>query len=266
MSINVCIYNIYGPLTVRLSRECHFLSLVAPTTISLRQSQSQSFITTDGQSASLSWNKVPIWGLRPVLYYCQTVSGLFVWDALSEERTDLSFTFTAGPRQRSHLRVQIPWNSWPYITVSDSRLLFPSPPTTRRTTVEVLTPPPHGMSSMISLSLSVRVRFTLRLAVYLQSVRLRAEPLETHGQNFFVSQLNTCGHCPNITSSLTRGWVCCFQLLLALAGPFTLGSESRGNRNHILLSQIETSLFVASYDSQGYGGGILPRFHAGKQS
>jgi hypothetical protein len=38
-------------------------------------SQSQSYITTDGQSASLSWNKGPIWGLRPDLYYCQTVAG-----------------------------------------------------------------------------------------------------------------------------------------------------------------------------------------------
>jgi hypothetical protein len=37
---------------------------------------SQSYVTTDGQSASLSWNKAPIWGLRPDLYYCQTVAGL----------------------------------------------------------------------------------------------------------------------------------------------------------------------------------------------
>jgi hypothetical protein len=34
-------------------------------------------------------------------------------------------------------------------------------------------------------------------------------------------------------------------------------------RGHILLSQIETSLFVASYDSQGHGGGIRPRLHTG---
>jgi hypothetical protein len=34
-------------------------------------------------SASPSWNKVPIWGLRPDLYYCWTVAGLL--------RTGLSF-------------------------------------------------------------------------------------------------------------------------------------------------------------------------------
>jgi hypothetical protein len=34
----------------------------------------------------------------------------------------LSFTVAAGPRQRSHSQVRVPWDSWPYFTVSDSRL------------------------------------------------------------------------------------------------------------------------------------------------
>jgi hypothetical protein len=33
--------------------------------ISLAQSQSESYVMTDGQSASLSWCQAPIWGLRP---------------------------------------------------------------------------------------------------------------------------------------------------------------------------------------------------------
>jgi hypothetical protein len=37
--------------------------------------ESESYVTTDGQPASLSWNKAPFWGLRPDLYYCQTVAG-----------------------------------------------------------------------------------------------------------------------------------------------------------------------------------------------
>jgi hypothetical protein len=57
---------------------------------------------TDGQSASLSWNKAPIWGLRLEFYYCQTVAGWLMWGALSEERMGLPFTINAGPRQRSH--------------------------------------------------------------------------------------------------------------------------------------------------------------------
>jgi hypothetical protein len=31
--------------------------------------ESEFYVTTDGQPASLSWNKAPIWGLRPDLYY-----------------------------------------------------------------------------------------------------------------------------------------------------------------------------------------------------
>jgi hypothetical protein len=82
--------------------------------------RSKSYVTTDGQSASLSWNKAPISGLRPDIYYCQTVPGLLMWGALSDERTGLSFTIAAGPRQRSHSRVRVPWDSW-HFTVSDSR-------------------------------------------------------------------------------------------------------------------------------------------------
>jgi hypothetical protein len=58
-------------------------------------------------------------------------------------------------------------------------------------------------------------------------------------------------------------------MLLALISAVILRSESLGTHGHILLSQIRDfpnlkgqtlgSLFVASYDSQGYGGGIRPR-------
>jgi hypothetical protein len=33
------------------------------------ESEPESYVTTDGQTASLSWNKTPIWGLRPDFYY-----------------------------------------------------------------------------------------------------------------------------------------------------------------------------------------------------
>jgi hypothetical protein len=63
-----------------------------------------------------------------------------MWDALSDERTGLSFTIAAGPRQRSYSQVRVPWDSRPYFIVSDSRLPFSLPPTTRRATVEVFDP------------------------------------------------------------------------------------------------------------------------------
>jgi hypothetical protein len=70
--------------------------------------ESESYVTIDGEPASLSWNKAPFWGLRTDIYYCLTVAGLFIWDALSDERTGLSFTIAAGPRQRSQFRVRDP--------------------------------------------------------------------------------------------------------------------------------------------------------------
>jgi hypothetical protein len=96
--------------------------------------ESEPYDTTDGQSASLSWNKATTWGLLPDFYYCQTVAGLLMWGAVSDERTDLSFKIAAGPRQHSLSRVRVPWISRPYFTVSVLRLTFSSPPTTRRVT------------------------------------------------------------------------------------------------------------------------------------
>jgi hypothetical protein len=58
--------------------------------------ESESYIMTDGQPASLSWNKAPIWGLRPDLDYCQTFAGLLLWGVLSDERTGLSFATATG--------------------------------------------------------------------------------------------------------------------------------------------------------------------------
>jgi hypothetical protein len=123
--------------------DCYFWSecLIPPRLWSaMSESESESYVTTDGQSVSLSWNKAPIWGLRPDFYYCQTVSGFLMWGAVSDERTGLSFTIAADPRQRSHFRVRVPWDLWLYFTVSDLRLPFSSPPTTRRATVDVFDP------------------------------------------------------------------------------------------------------------------------------
>jgi hypothetical protein len=99
------------------------------------ESESESYIMTDGRLDSLSWNKAPIWSLRPDLDYCQTVVGLLMWGVLSHERMGLSFAIATGPRQHSHSRVRVPSDSGPYFTVSDLRLPFSSPPTTRRVTV-----------------------------------------------------------------------------------------------------------------------------------
>jgi hypothetical protein len=91
-------------------------------------------------TGSLSWNKAPIWGLRPDFCYCQTVVGLSMCGTLPDERTGPSFTIDACPCECSNSMVQVPWDSWSYFTVSDVRLIFLSPPTTCRVTVEVFDP------------------------------------------------------------------------------------------------------------------------------
>jgi hypothetical protein len=100
------------------------------------ESESESHVTTVDQSASLSGNKaydqihITVRQLR--VCWCGVLS-------LTRGR-GLSFTMAAEPRQRSHSRVRVPWDSWPYFTASDSRLPFSSPPTTRRATVDVFDP------------------------------------------------------------------------------------------------------------------------------
>jgi hypothetical protein len=66
-------------------------------------SLSLSYVTTDGQSASLSWCQAPIWGLRPDFYYRQTVAGFLTWGALPDARTGLPFSIAASLRQCMNL-------------------------------------------------------------------------------------------------------------------------------------------------------------------
>jgi hypothetical protein len=120
-----------------------------------------------------------------------------------------------------------------------------------------------GSAGLLSIFLShnsVRVRVTLRLAVYRLSVRLGANPMRPTTRIFF--QLNTCGYSPYVTSSLMRGWVCRLQLLLALASAVIFGSESRGTRDHILLSQVRDSPIWRARSPYLYlqeqGGPVIP--------
>jgi hypothetical protein len=80
-----------------------------------------------------------------------------MWCALSDERMGLSFVCAAGPCQRSLSRVLVPWDLRPYFIVSDLRLPFSSPPTTRRVTVEVFDPASTRVIPSVSECLGVSV-------------------------------------------------------------------------------------------------------------
>jgi hypothetical protein len=58
--------NIHADISKRIN---HCFGVIITPSLSL-------YVTTDGQPASLSWNKAPIWGLRPDLYYMCDSYGL----------------------------------------------------------------------------------------------------------------------------------------------------------------------------------------------
>jgi hypothetical protein len=78
-----------------------------------------------GQSVLVSSSHL---GLTTRFLLLSAVAGLLMWGALSDVRTGLSFTIAAGPRQRSHSWVRVPRDSWPYFTLSDSRVHQPGGP------------------------------------------------------------------------------------------------------------------------------------------
>jgi hypothetical protein len=59
---------------------------------------------TDGQWA-ISW--AHLGPKSSLFYFCQTSAGFLLWDALIDERSGLSFTMSADPRQRSHSRTRL---------------------------------------------------------------------------------------------------------------------------------------------------------------
>jgi hypothetical protein len=129
----------------------------------LSENESENCVTTDGHLSSLSWCQAPISSWRPDCCYCQTVAGLLMWGALSDERKGLSFTIAAGPaiavipgadsygihdhillsqiRDSPNLEGQVSVFISPSNRVfqlyPQRRVPFSSPPTTRRSTVEV---------------------------------------------------------------------------------------------------------------------------------
>jgi hypothetical protein len=73
-----------------------------------------------------------------------TITALFLCES------GLSFTYAAGTRQRGLSWVRVPLDSLPYFTVSDLRLPFSSPPTTRRVTVVVFDPASTQGNSLLT--------------------------------------------------------------------------------------------------------------------
>jgi hypothetical protein len=103
------------------------------------KTQSQSHTATDCQPISVELHL----GLMTRYLLLFDSYGLgFVERSLRREDESVfcTYVYAAGPRQRSLSRVRDPWHAWSYFIVSDSKLPFSSPPTTRKVTVEVFYP------------------------------------------------------------------------------------------------------------------------------
>jgi hypothetical protein len=68
----------------------------------------------------------------------------------------------------------------------------------------------HRLSLLSTDSLTTHTTDLQRERELLYDWRFTVKPLEYHDQYSFF-QLNTCGHSPYVTFSLTRGWVCRLQ-------------------------------------------------------
>jgi hypothetical protein len=249
--------------TLLLARNLNWLTLNYWTLSSLTNGWSRIkvkvkiFFTTDGQLVSLSWCQAPIWGLRPHFYYRQAIADLLIWGAVSDERTGLPFTVSDGPRQCSHSRVLVPGDSWPYFTVSDSRLpnleaqvpVFISP--RNRVAQEY----PQGLGSHFVASHdsqgyggSIRVRLhegNNSLSKWKSKLLydwrytanqfvLAPSPLRPTTRDFF--QLNPCNNSPYVTSSLMRRWICLLWICLAFRQVYISHIEHVTENSNALVS------------------------------
>jgi hypothetical protein len=93
-------------------------------------------------------------------YYRLTVTVLFLWGALNNERTGLSFAYAAGPCQRG-----LPRDSGPCFTVSDLRLPFSSPLTARKVSLT-----PVSLINIQSVRRKTQLPSKLRDAVFTEAL------------------------------------------------------------------------------------------------
>jgi hypothetical protein len=124
------------PLQLQLQLQLQILSSPDSSASLFRSvSESESYVTTNGQPTSLSWNQAPFWGLCPDLYYCLTVVGFLMRGRVCRLQLQLALASAVifgseFRRTRDHILLSQIWD-FPFRC-----LLRP----TRRVTVEVFDP------------------------------------------------------------------------------------------------------------------------------
>jgi hypothetical protein len=178
------------------------------------------------QSASLSWNKAPVWGLRPDFYYRQTVSCLLIWGgSLWQEDGSVVYNFCCGSPTQSFSGPS------PLALVTMFHCLR------SKTSLFVASYDSQGYGGGIRPRLDTgRLSLMLRPMVSRPVCHGIKHPSRAYDQSFInVWQLRVLMW----ALSLTRRRVCRLQFLLRLASAVILGSEYLGTCDHVLLSQIQ---------------------------
>jgi hypothetical protein len=137
-------YRYHGYLLIML-KICLKITSLSETSWRLKTlreySESESYITTDSQSASLSWNKATIWGLWPDIYLSLTITALFLWaSSLTRGRvwllymllalTSVVFLGSESLGTRDHILLSQIWD-FPFrrlLRLAGSRWRYSTPP------------------------------------------------------------------------------------------------------------------------------------------
>jgi hypothetical protein len=147
---------------------CSHLELSWRTSASRLNLKKFSHIVTDGQSVSKYWCRAPSGAHDQIFVTVWQLRSCFRGaPSLTRGRVCLFYMLWPLPAQ-SFLG---PSPLGPYFTVSDLRVPFSSPPTTRRVTVEVFDP----ASTRVGVFLKVKIKVTLRLTVS-QAVSVGVKP------------------------------------------------------------------------------------------
>jgi hypothetical protein len=165
----------------------------------------------------------PIWSSWPDIYYCLTVTVLFLWGARSDERTGLSFVYPAGPCQSSLCRSES-LGTWDHILLSQiwdfpfRRLLRLAGSRWRYST-----PPPHGPTYCSQPTL-----YSRSTAAY-ETILLLTQTAQKTRHVISMSSVRWCADCCLATryryssySCNSLNWRLCTGLCLETLWPSTL--------------------------------------------
>jgi hypothetical protein len=168
----------------------------------------------------------------------------------------LSFTIAAGSRQSSHFQVRVQRDSRPHITVSDS-----SHPQSGGPGPRIYIPPRNRVAWLQSQAV-LPFRRLLNLSLTLRPTVSRPICLGIKHQsgaydNIFITVKTVAGLLMWGALSDDRTGLS-FTIAAGPSQRSHSGPRPVGLATIFYCLRFETSLFVASYDSQGYGGGIDP--------